>query len=114
MVKDKFTAIVVVKDKLNPEHLLPTSSSSEEGEKMKKDHKKTRKEFKVKIDQSFLETVVPDVGDEVMILNGKHRGKKATVKSINDNAKCAALRTIDGEKINVSVAFEDFSQIYVS
>lgn len=107
-MRDKFTAIVVIKDKLNPGYLLP---SSEKGDEKRK---KKRKEFKVKIDQSYLQTVVPEVGEKVMIVNGKHRGKRAVLQGIHKNEKCATLCDLTGEnKIDVSVSFEDFSQIYI-
>lgn len=40
-------------------------------------------EEKLKIDQSFLETVIPAIGSPVFIVNGKHIGKKGILDSVN-------------------------------
>lgn len=40
-------------------------------------------EEKLKIDQEFLETVIPAIGAPVMVVNGKFRGKRGTLESVN-------------------------------
>lgn len=40
-------------------------------------------EEKLKIDQEFLETVIPAIGATVRIVNGKFRGKYGMLESVN-------------------------------
>ncbi|EFN79805.1 hypothetical protein EAI_11011 [Harpegnathos saltator] len=37
----------------------------------------------IQLDQEYLETVIPAIGKEVLILWGKHKGKKAVVKKLH-------------------------------
>lgn len=37
----------------------------------------------IRLDQEYLETVIPTIGKEVLILWGKHRGRKAIVKKLH-------------------------------
>lgn len=37
----------------------------------------------IRLDQEYLETVIPAIGKEILILWGKHRGKKAIVKKLH-------------------------------
>jgi len=52
----------------------------------------------IKIDQSQLETVIPAIGAQVAIVNGKYRGKNGSLKSVDfDNFK--AVVKVDGKEI---------------
>jgi len=66
----------------------------------------------LRIDQDDLETVVPKIGKEVMIVNGKGRGHIAEVVSLDKKNYSATLRLIedDGQLIE-NVDYEDFSKI---
>ena len=39
----------------------------------------------IKLDQAHLETVLPAIGKQVMVVNGAYRGEVATLESINVN-----------------------------
>ncbi|EGC31313.1 hypothetical protein DICPUDRAFT_40129 [Dictyostelium purpureum] len=64
----------------------------------------------LKIDQIFLETVIPQVGSEVMVLNGKYRGKVASMKDVNFEKFNATLKLSDGTTL--TLPYEDFSKLY--
>jgi DNA/RNA-binding protein KIN17 len=52
----------------------------------------------IKIDQSHLETVIPAIGAQVAIVNGKYRGKNGILKSVDfDNFK--AVVKVDGKEV---------------
>jgi len=64
----------------------------------------------VEVDQNDLETVVPNEGKKVMILNGRGRGMMATLLSA-DNEKCRGkLELLDDGTILKKVDFDDFSK----
>jgi DNA/RNA-binding protein KIN17 len=53
---------------------------------------------KLKIDQSFLETVIPAIGGHVKIVNGHHVGRIGILESVDfENFK--ARVSVDGEKL---------------
>lgn len=65
----------------------------------------------LRLDQDDLETVVPkEPGEKVRILNGRHRGSKARVVSLDKREYRAELRLAEGGGI-VEVDYEDFSMI---
>ncbi len=68
----------------------------------------------LRIDQDDLETVIPKVlGERVRILNGRHRGKKARVQTLDKADYRAELKLADndeGERV-VVIDYEDFSAI---
>ena len=64
---------------------------------------------KLKLDQSHLETVVPAVGRTVLILNGKFKGEKATLKELDVDNFSARLKLDSGEK--VMLPYENFSKL---
>lgn len=86
-VKDKFTAVVVLND---------TGA-------------------KLKLDQEHLETVVPQSGRDVVILQGRYAGCLATLQTIDTDNFCAQLKLVTGENKGEKIrrAYEDFSKLYV-
>uniref|UniRef100_A0A8C9WGX1 DNA/RNA-binding protein KIN17 n=1 Tax=Scleropages formosus TaxID=113540 RepID=A0A8C9WGX1_SCLFO len=69
---------------------------------------------KLKLDQSHLETVIPALGKQVLVLNGAHRETLAILDSIDEKNFSARLildsgplkgKTIDG------IPYEDFSKL---
>jgi len=69
----------------------------------------------IKIDQAHLETVLPAIGKQVLILNGAYRGETATLEAINEkdfNAKLMiSSGTLNGRIVN-GVQYEDISKIH--
>lgn len=71
---------------------------------------------KIRIDQDDLETVIPKVGGEVIILQGKYRGRLARVESIEQDKFVCQVKLIhenhkkDDEKIVLSMPYEDISK----
>lgn len=64
------------------------------------------------VDQADLETVVPKVGKEVMIVNGKGRGRIAEVVSLDKKNYSATLRLAgDISHFIENVDYEDFSKL---
>ncbi|CAM9202353.1 unnamed protein product [Ascophyllum nodosum] len=66
---------------------------------------------RLRVDQEDLETVIPAIGGEVVIVNGRYRGARATLLSLDTDAFAASVRvTSDGPDqgtvIN-SVEYED-------
>jgi len=86
-VKDKFTAVVVLND---------TGA-------------------KVKLDQDHLETVVPQAGRDVVILQGRHSGSLAILQKIDTDNFCANLKLVTGDYKGekVSLPYEEFTKLYV-
>jgi len=66
---------------------------------------------KLKVDQEHLETVIPQVGREVVILAGKHKGATAILKSIDTDKFSAVVKLESGDK--VSLPYEHFSKKYI-
>lgn len=65
---------------------------------------------KVKLDQDHLETVVPQVGREVVVLWGQHAGQTAVLRSIDTEQFSASIKLEDGEKVRLP--YEQFSKKY--
>ncbi|KAK9885885.1 hypothetical protein WA026_013760 [Henosepilachna vigintioctopunctata] len=69
---------------------------------------------KVKIDQEFLETVIPALGKLVLIVNGAYRQEIATLLSLNESKFSASLEIekgpLKGRKLD-DIAYEDFSKL---
>ncbi len=88
--KDKFAAIVVMLD-----------ASAGRGKK-------------VKVDQAYLETVIPGIGKRVIVCNGRNRGQVATLKAIDREKYNARLeiRRENGDLLEVSLPYEDFSKAH--
>lgn len=63
---------------------------------------------KLKLDQEHLETVIPSVGREVVVLWGKHWGMEAVLDNVDTKQFSAKLVLQDGE--TVSLPYEQFSK----
>merc|ERR1719282_38023 len=64
----------------------------------------------LRLDQDHLETVVPQVGREVVVLWGKHEGKAGALRSIDTSSFSASIRLHSGEK--VKLPYEQFSKAH--
>jgi len=68
---------------------------------------------KIKVDQTHLETVLPNFGRKVLILNGEYRGCTGTLDSIDEKNFCADVRICSGkykgDKV-VGIKYEDISK----
>ena len=63
---------------------------------------------KVKLDQRHLETVIPAIGRQVMVISGKYRGKEGVLKSLMVEDFSASIELLNG-KI-VTLQYEQFSK----
>lgn len=65
------------------------------------------------MDQNHLETVIPAVGKDMLIVNGGYRGTKATLLEIKERDYCLLLKLKEGLKHGreVTVAYEDASKL---
>eukprot|EP01035_Chromulina_nebulosa_P017034 gene17034-22542_t len=68
----------------------------------------------VRLDQADLETVIPKVGGNVLLLNGAGRGYQATVQKINVDEYNCDLLILAGPlaKREIKVPYEDFSKLF--
>jgi DNA/RNA-binding protein KIN17 len=73
----------------------------------------------LRLDQEHLETVIPKIGGDVLILNGRGRGQVATVVSINEadyncdikvHASVPGGASIYGGRVLQSIEYEDISK----
>ena len=65
---------------------------------------------RLRLDQDHLETVVPQVRREVVVLWGKHEGKAGVLRSIDTSSFSASIRLHSGEK--VKLPYEQFSKAH--
>ena len=65
---------------------------------------------RLRLDQDHLETVVPQVGREVVVLWGKHEGKAGTLRNLNTSSFSASIRLHSGEKLRLP--YEQFSKAF--
>ncbi|CAI4224100.1 unnamed protein product [Auanema sp. JU1783] len=67
----------------------------------------------VKLDQTHVETVIPQVGRDMMIVNGAYRGQKAILEAIDEKKFSLNLRiksgVLNGREVNVP--YEDASKL---
>lgn len=63
---------------------------------------------KLKLDQMHLETVIPNVGREVLLVAGPHKGQRATLKSI-EVEKFSASLDLGGKRLS-GIPYEHFSK----
>jgi len=64
--------------------------------------------IKLKIDQAHLETVIPAIGSDIIIVNGEHRGKVGILEEVNVDTYKAIIRADD---IIVHKDYEDVCKI---
>lgn len=68
----------------------------------------------LKIDQAYLETVIPALGKYVLIVNGRYRGQKGTLLSLDENKFCVSVEIKEGEfhgRIVDKLPYEDISKL---
>ena len=65
---------------------------------------------RLRLDQDHLETVVPQVGREVVVLWGKYEGRTGALRSIDTSSFSASIRLHSGEK--VKLPYEQFSKAH--
>jgi DNA/RNA-binding protein KIN17 len=65
----------------------------------------------LRLDQSDLETVIPKIGNQVMIVNGAYREEICVLESIDVDNFCADLKSILLSQIIRKVPYEDFSKL---
>ena len=64
---------------------------------------------KITVDQNEIETVIPAVGRQVLILQGRFRGKTAILESLEMDKFSANLKLCDSKEKIVSLPYEQFS-----
>ena len=62
------------------------------------------------LDQNDLETVIPAVGRQVLVLSGKYRGYKAILENLDVENFQASLKLCD-KNILVTLPYEHFSKL---
>jgi len=66
----------------------------------------------LRLDQDFLETVLPALEGRVRVVNGKYRGARAILKAIDIDQYCATIELADtGELVQHKVPYEDIAKI---
>ncbi|XP_058128564.1 LOW QUALITY PROTEIN: DNA/RNA-binding protein KIN17 [Anopheles ziemanni] len=71
---------------------------------------------KLKVDQAHLETVIPAVGKQVLILNGGYRGSTAILKAINTEHYSVTVEIASGPlkgRLVSNIAYEDISKMFI-
>lgn len=70
---------------------------------------------KLKLDQSHLETVIPQPGKEVMVINGAYRGSRAILTNVDERNFCVTIEIASGPlkgRVVNNVEYEDVSKWY--
>jgi len=68
----------------------------------------------LRLDQNDLETVIPQVGRHVLVVNGRCRGMKATLLAINEDKFNCSIRIEEGtynKRVVDNVDYEDISKV---
>ena len=69
---------------------------------------------KIKIDQAHLETVIPAIGKQVLVVNGAYRGLRAVLESLDTEHFCVSIRIDQGTtrgRLVEGVPYEDVSKL---
>lgn len=69
---------------------------------------------KLKVDQEHLETVIPAIGKNVLVVNGAYRGTEAVLQAINEKAFSCTVKLTSGlssGRIVQGVQYEDVSKL---
>jgi DNA/RNA-binding protein KIN17 len=68
----------------------------------------------LKLDQSQLETVIPNIGGKLKVVNGAYRGETATLSAIDTEHFCGQIKLETGPRMGNIVAceYEDICKIY--
>ena len=70
---------------------------------------------KLKLDQAHLETVIPQPGKEVLVVNGAYRGSRATLTKVDERNFCVSIEIASGPlkgRVVNNVEYEDISKLY--
>lgn len=67
----------------------------------------------VKLDQSHVETVIPQIGRKMLVVNGAYRGSEATLERIDEKNFCVELKIASGplRGREIQVPYEDASKL---
>jgi len=65
----------------------------------------------LRLDQDFLETVLPAIGGKVRVLNGVHRGQLAKLQTVNVDEFCATIQLDTTGEVVKGVTYEDISKV---
>lgn len=68
-------------------------------------------EICIKLDQVHCETVIPNIGRKVKVVNGPYRGQEATLVEINVGRFNATLKLGTGQVVH-GIQYEDFSKFH--
>ena len=66
---------------------------------------------KIQVDQNQIETVIPAIGKQVIVLRGKYKGEKAILDSLDVENFSAKLKLSDNIGLTVSLPYEHFSKM---
>lgn len=72
---------------------------------------------KIKLDQEYLETVIPAIGKKVLVVNGAYRGCEAILKKVKIEKFCAKIEISSGllrGRVVDNIQYEDISKLYDS
>lgn len=72
---------------------------------------------KLIVDQAHLETVIPNLGKLVRVVNGAYRGELATLKELDEKNFCVTIEVAQGPlkgRVVKRVQYEDICKIYSS
>ncbi len=64
----------------------------------------------LKLDQDDLETVIPAAGGRVLVVNGPHRGARATLLAIDQEKFCVRVQLEGGREVD-GVEYEDVCKV---
>ncbi|CAF4366466.1 unnamed protein product [Adineta steineri] len=69
---------------------------------------------KIRVDQAHVETVIPAIGKNVLIVNGAYRGEEATLEDIHQDTFSVDVTILTGSMIGTrfnNIAYEDVSKL---
>uniref|UniRef100_A0A8D8YUS0 DNA/RNA-binding protein KIN17 n=1 Tax=Cacopsylla melanoneura TaxID=428564 RepID=A0A8D8YUS0_9HEMI len=67
---------------------------------------------KIKLDQEHLETVIPNIDRQVLILRGKYKGEKALMKEVNIDECNADVELLINKKMVRNIDYSDICKIF--
>ena len=65
----------------------------------------------LKLDQLYLETVIPNIGREVMVVNGAHRGSKGSIVKVHPDSFSVDIRILDGVRVGSEVKGVEYEDV---
>ncbi|CAF1375437.1 unnamed protein product [Adineta steineri] len=69
---------------------------------------------KIRVDQAHVETVIPAIGKNVLIVNGAYRGEEATLEDIHQDTFSVDVTILTGSMVGTrfnNIAYEDVSKL---